>query len=85
MYHGYGDSHFSCRFTAEHPGKVFAKKSVAAEEVEVTLARRPQQQFQVDGPHVIQAKGLSATRRKYLHDVVRKYVHPAHQDDLCPP
>lgn len=73
------------RFAAEHPGVVFAKTSAVAEEVEIRLAKDPQQLFQPDVvPEVLHPKGLSAARRKYLHSVVRKYVHPDQQDELCP-
>ena len=74
-----------CRFSHDHPGMVFLRKTPEDAETQVQLLKDPTYRFETDmRAGLIHAPGLSLKRQNYLYRQVRRYVRQHVQDVTCP-
>lgn len=76
-------AHF--RFSADHPGEVFYKASLAEEESRLNLLKSRDAFGELGAmPDIIPAPGLPRERQQYLFSQIREFVREDQRDVVCP-
>lgn len=65
-------------------GIVFAREMSTSPEIPIQIRKNTCIQHGNETPTIIEPKGLSAERKKYLHKSVRPYVREGAKDLTCP-
>ncbi|KAL8620067.1 hypothetical protein ACOMHN_015349 [Nucella lapillus] len=73
------------RFTSEHPGCAFFRRSLAEDWDHKDIVNMPQFMQLGQMPPQIPAPGLSHERQTYLHKSIREFVRVDVRDRVCPP
>ena len=76
-------AHF--RFSADHPGEVFYKASLAEEESRLNLLKNRDAFGELGAmPDIMPAPGLPRERQQYLFSQIREFVREDQRDVVCP-